>query len=383
MIRTLNGLRAIAAMTVLVGHCFIWSAYDYSRWPPALAPGTLAKFAVDLFMMLSGFLMAMNTADRWPSEPMTQGRSWLSFYSRRFFRIAPAYYVSLVLVIAISAPFVSGYQLLAQRSDVLRDSVYNAENIIYSWKNILLHISFIFGFLPSFIDSTLLPDWSLSLEMQFYFFFPALYLVVRRFGLIWPAAAIGLVALVSGKLLGSSFVEPSFLPFKLPVFFAGILVYERTKSDDRKKRLILLTIALAMSLSQWSWYGRYCVLIAAPVGLMAILTGEVAGNRLVDTFRGIATAILANRIADFLSDLSYSAYLFHGIFISIIGSALVQTLGFQALNSSVRVLTFIVAVMLPTLILSAAIHRAIERPGILLGRSVDRAISRRTKVATQ
>ena len=35
---------------------------------------------------------------------------------------------------------------------------------------ILLHVTFLFGLFPSFIQDSILPDWSIGLEMQFYFY---------------------------------------------------------------------------------------------------------------------------------------------------------------------------------------------------------------------
>ena len=56
----LDGLRALAAFSVLTCHCMIWSGWPGSGIPLLPGPGMLAKMAVDLFMIISGFLMAYN-----------------------------------------------------------------------------------------------------------------------------------------------------------------------------------------------------------------------------------------------------------------------------------------------------------------------------------
>ena len=70
------------------------------------------KIVVDLFMMISGYLMAANACARNHFEPLATPRNWLRFWLRRFFRIAPAYYLSLALAIAASSYFLVGYEEL-------------------------------------------------------------------------------------------------------------------------------------------------------------------------------------------------------------------------------------------------------------------------------
>src|SRR5262249_6832637 len=83
----INLFRSIAAFWVLAAHCMIWGGWYGLPLPSA-------KIAVDLFMMISGFLMASNALARGSIEPLGSLRSWLRFWLRRFFRLAPAYYVS-------------------------------------------------------------------------------------------------------------------------------------------------------------------------------------------------------------------------------------------------------------------------------------------------
>ena len=87
----LDGLRGLASIWVLLSHIQILTGL---RDIPLLSWGELA---VDLFMLLSGFLMAHNYIARKQSEPWESSRTIGQFWVRRFFRIAPLYYVVLVL----------------------------------------------------------------------------------------------------------------------------------------------------------------------------------------------------------------------------------------------------------------------------------------------
>lgn len=165
----------MAALWVMTAHCFIWGMGGVDRYN-ILEP----KKAVTLFMVISGFLM-IYTIDHGRTEP---GRwiTWKRFYVRRFFRIAPAYYLALATVILLWPPFSEGIHTLQSLRPErwANDTIYGPQFQDFSALSILLHLTFLFGLFPDYSFSTSLPDWSLSLEMQFYAVFPILYLAVRR-----------------------------------------------------------------------------------------------------------------------------------------------------------------------------------------------------------
>ena len=66
----INLFRSIAACWVLAAHCMIWGGWYGLPLP-------YAKMAVDLFMMISGYLMASNGLARSNIEPLSNLRSWL------------------------------------------------------------------------------------------------------------------------------------------------------------------------------------------------------------------------------------------------------------------------------------------------------------------
>ncbi|KAF1038909.1 MAG: hypothetical protein GAK35_03744 [Herbaspirillum frisingense] len=170
----LDGLRGIAALWVLASHVQILSGM---RDIPVLSWGGIA---VDLFMLLSGFLMAHNYFLRRRAEPWDAPRTFTMFWLRRFFRIAPLYYLLLIVAIAMGS-------MLAQDRSAIASVWPSTMTPLHryldgSLDNYLAHFSFAFGFLPDFAFRTALPDWSIGLEMQFYLVFPFLMLAFWRFG---------------------------------------------------------------------------------------------------------------------------------------------------------------------------------------------------------
>lgn len=67
-----------------------------------------AGLAVDLSMMLSGFLMAHHFLLRRQREPWTDPDTWTTFWIRRLFRIAPVYYLLLVVAL-LAGPWIGAH----------------------------------------------------------------------------------------------------------------------------------------------------------------------------------------------------------------------------------------------------------------------------------
>jgi len=84
-IKSLTGLRGIAACWVMIGHYF-------GRFPGNAMVHTVVSHmyvAVDLFMILSGFVLAMTYEDRF--SPAITAREYIRFVQARVARLFPLY----------------------------------------------------------------------------------------------------------------------------------------------------------------------------------------------------------------------------------------------------------------------------------------------------
>src|ERR1700683_2859555 len=97
----LDGIRGGAAFWVLLAHCMIWGGWYGIPLPEP-------KIAVDIFMLVSGYLMFHLAEERAAKEPPGQLASMFKFWMRRYFRIAPVYYLALVCAFALGGLIVSG-----------------------------------------------------------------------------------------------------------------------------------------------------------------------------------------------------------------------------------------------------------------------------------
>lgn len=358
----LDGLRGLAALWVLLSH-----ALKFTGWSvPVLHRGDLA---VDVFMIMSGFLMTHHYWLREEKEPWEQPSTWTVFYLRRFFRIAPLYYLALAVSLAYGP---SLWESRAQIAAAFPGAATPQERYLdRSLGNILMHVTFLFGASPRNAFATPLPDWSIGLEMQFYLAFPFLMLLMRRGSLLWSAVALGgLGLLVSRALPRELFPMPSFLPLKISLFLVGMLVawayHLQRKSAPGVGPAICL--ALLVAACQRSW----------PVmGTAALVVALLFYDRERDTLQigpGLARAerLLGSRWGAFAADTSYSVYLTHVLVMVPVAGALCALPWFVHLPGAVRFLVLTGAVIGPVYAVSWLLFRWVETPGIHAGKWVVR-----------
>ncbi|GHO53448.1 acyltransferase [Ktedonobacter robiniae] len=165
-ILALDGVRAIACLSVITYHINHLSDFSNIWRPYDTLGGILASIfylgesGVILFFLLSGFLLFLPFA----KVLLFENSSWPSisrFYLRRIFRIVPAYYLALSLMILFFHP------------GLLHHS---------SWQEVLRLLTF----RMEFSDSQQINGvfWTLAVEFQFYLLLPIicwiLALLIRR-----------------------------------------------------------------------------------------------------------------------------------------------------------------------------------------------------------
>lgn len=360
----LDGLRGYASLWVLLGHICILTKFNI----PLLSNPDLG---VDLFILLSGYLMAKNYIERQWYEPWEELKTIGTFWIRRFFRIAPLYYILLVVAFSFGEIFGHYRDLISSfwPDTQTETSRYNDS----SFFNIISHVTFIFGLVPYYSFRTVLPDWSIGLEMQYYALFPFIMLLTMWFGFLRVSLALIIACVIISYIAPcyfSQFPMPSMILFKLPLFIAGMLIY---KSVSERKKLYLFAALLApiAAIMMGYFISPIRMLIEGGIILgMTILLTPHSRKSAVGRFFLFIKRILSVRFSQFLGDVSYSVYLLHLMVVIPVIGLLVQHTGFAELASPLRFFIAVVLSVPVTYLIALVLFRYIEKKGIVLGRKI-------------
>ncbi|WP_158543458.1 acyltransferase family protein [Dyella solisilvae] len=361
----LDALRGLAAAYVVVFHMILISNpnLDVPAW------GHLVAFnggtGVTLFFVISSFslfyTMPAREKERWP---------WLSYALHRFFRIAPLFYLWIVLTI-------------------IRDHyVYQAT---HTWGMILASGSFLFNFIPMHQEGFVWASWTIGVEMLFYVVFPFVYLRTKNVWqaisfllasmLVWWACDLVLSYLnISAQALAS--YRQWFFPKFLPEFAFGAIAFfivqkalpwshERPATASSVGMMMLLAAAF-MYLSVLDGVGyfglpdpRYAKALCCFLAVLALSVRPVG--------------LLVNGLTRLMGKVSYSMYLNHPTLVFFLGPVYRWIYGHVGSMSVAFVASCVLtyAILIP---LSVLTYNLIERPGMKLGKRCYAWLERRYAV---
>jgi peptidoglycan/LPS O-acetylase OafA/YrhL len=314
-LRSLNGIRAMAILLVFFHH-MTWSiphvnaAVDWLRY--FLFQGWIG---VDLFFVLSGFLITGILVDTREAENYFSG-----FYAKRVLRIFPLYYATLIGILVVAHfihPYPTQMPLPADRY------LYYLflTNWLCLWKgtwgaNVLGHF------------------WSLAVEEQFYLMWPLSVWLIRPKNLKAVAACLSVTALVirvvwathGGLGQGLSMMTFARMDSLLVGAIAAILFRDAESLGKIKAWLpwIALSmiggffVAMGFLYGRSEWASSFFVqtagysMLALGCGALVLHSAETEGAPT------LLQKILRNRTLSKLGAYSYGFYVFH---VPVIGAA--------------------------------------------------------------
>jgi exopolysaccharide production protein ExoZ len=322
----LQALRAVAALAVVVFHA---GRYVAGQLPEAA--WAWGEFGVDIFFVLSGFVMA------WATRP---GMRAASFLARRIARIAPMYWLA-TLAMALA--------------------MYLMPNLFHAAVLDPVHLAKSLAFVPHFnpgaaneVWPLFVPGWTLNYEMYFYLVFASSLPLIAALGRRVVAVA---VVLALGMVLAVTFGNPGTQAWA--AFLANPIVFE---------------FALGMGVAWMVRRGaRVPHGIAVPVAAMAfaVLIATVAIETRIWSAGGSAVAMvfamasvpmlrsLAGRALVRLGDASYTLYLIQPF---VIGALWLPWRSSPLNAGAGGAWGFILVCLLASALASLPIHRWIEQP---------------------
>lgn len=300
-----DGFRGIGVVVVIFSHCppvlessiynAIWHINQLSR---------VGYIALDIFFVMSGFFITRLLL----RERAKTGRiSFKDFYIRRALRIFPVYYLTVIACLFI-------FTFTTADTISLLSYTFNFYHPLHPVPNPLEH------------------TWSLSVEEQFYFFWPLLILLVpplwlnRVTGVIVP-----LLAIASGLVMAVIFInhDPreagdvvymSLFTRMLSLSLGGWLALREFNNQPlRGWRCLALFLGAIVVLTLDRMGRNLGIITSQPVywtiALIAYAMVSVAFVATMVFDRGllkrIMTAILSLSILRWLGQMSYAMYVFH------------------------------------------------------------------------
>jgi peptidoglycan/LPS O-acetylase OafA/YrhL len=358
-IRELDGIRGLAAAQVVASHVLGASQVTFPG-VGVLATVIDGSSAVILFFVLSGLCLSL---------PFFGDRrlNVAEFYCRRVFRIYPAFLVSLA--VALLALALYPQLIVAATDDLGAGQTLGTLQTAAPWGgwtvgNIARFAALIY---PLTDYRTVLNHgavWSLVIEMRISIILPAVILLV-----LWSRSRRGLIGGLA-VLLAAQLIEPAFSRswmtvlwnqlFWITIFLVGVVAAKYLAAlvpalarAPAPARFLLAAGALALYFMaplvvDTAHYLRFSTIVAlASLGLiLAALCLRPLG------------AWLDSPLPQFLGQISYSLYLLHWPFYTLMREALQPALGLPAA----------LAIYLPATILGAYLAaRFVEVPFIRLG----------------
>ena len=301
-----NLIRLVAAWLVIWSHAWAITGTAGNDHFARLATRSAGAFAVDVFFVISGFLVAASL----------QRNTWRDFLRARALRIYPALVVCIALTVFVLGPLASAAP----------DYWSNAGTWRYLWSNATLwraefHLPGVFDTLPrTAVNGSL---WTLPIEGRLYL----MLFVAGLLGMLAPKRYVPAWALALAGAAGFAWMSrplPEHLEYLLWVtafFITGTLLWV-LRAKVRLSWWLWLPLLLAAALARGSvWfvpayfatvaYGVFCLAFRAPLpriertdlsyGLylygwpmqqLALLAGaaSVAANTLVATALALACA---------------------------------------------------------------------------------------------
>jgi peptidoglycan/LPS O-acetylase OafA/YrhL len=327
-------LRFVAATAVLFAH--LQHEVQERLMPDApFHPFTAIDggVGVDLFFVISGFIMYHVSADKF-AKPGGSG----DFLLRRFLRVAPLYYLATLLMLA--ATHAVGSAVSIDRPDIA--------NIVAS-----------FLFLPALNEEGIVAPvlklgWTLNYEVYFYAVFAVAIALPRRVGLIALTLVLGAVVAAAALLPHPPLVIAFWGQPIVFEFLGGILVailFRRGLRLTAVHSWLLIgggvALLVALRLSGLSAHVDRAVFGGVPAWM--IVLGVVVGP--FDHQRGRLQKLLEAG-----GEASYAIYVLHPFGIRA------ATLAWQRLGGPQQPWVFITLVLAVVILGAYAVHVMIERP---------------------
>lgn len=315
------------------------------------------QFGVQLFFIASAYTLAMSLDRR--------GSDRKAFFIRRFFRIAPMFWLAIAL-----------YGIALVNVIPVADG-----NRGSSWIDLIRTACFANGWTKSSINSVVPGSWSIAAEWSFYLLFPFVFPFLNTVRRAWWGCVIGVAFAILAQGAAWLFIhqvdEPAFaispnpynfffrwwFPAQAMTFMTGVYLY---RIGDQWRAHLPSIASLAVTIAVLLAIGHELVGLQHKVFLFTLLFIPF-----VLWVINSPNKYLTHPLWRALGTVSFSAYLLHFMVLDII----VMWTPITAWPWPVALPSLLVVTVATTYALSWLTYHAIELPGIALGRNLIRRMN--------
>ncbi|MDR6641219.1 peptidoglycan/LPS O-acetylase OafA/YrhL [Luteibacter sp. 1214] len=370
----IDALRGVAIIGVLLSHAQRNVEMYQAMGHQASMSGWLSRYAaqgargVQLFFVVSALTLFLSAGKRGG-----ESHEWLNFYIRRFFRIAPMFYIAFGVYCL--APVVMKGQALPPPGTLLGT------------------LGFINGWNPAWLlgaNDVVPGGWSIGVEMSFYIVFPLVFLALRDFPKAFAALCVILLidvltwpALVAHPPIADGDLWERFvfvwLPNQLPIFLCGICAYfilfgqtgalTRFFHEGNRRAnaaLFALGVLTLLVVPQLTDDPRAVFLYGLAFGLITLCLYR-------QPYRWLVTVPMRH-----IGKISFSGYLVHFFMLQVARKLLARVHAGDHLSPDMYFGATVVVALAGTVVLATITYHLVEVPGQALGkRLIQRLAARR------
>lgn len=347
----IDALRGIAILGVIIVHT---NLYGTTKLPVVLNKMVFeGARGVQLFYLASAFTLFLSYKNR-----LTKERNPVrNFFLRRFFRIAPMYYLGII------------YYLIEEN---LANRYWIGDETHITYLNIIANCTFLHGFNPYWINRLIPGGWSIGVEMMFYAVVPFIYSKIKGLNQAFNLFLLSLIVRMLLEILLMKFPLIStestwheylffYFPNQLPIFCMGIILYfilienESIKNISAKSVLIFSGFILVQLGTDTQYLFPNHLLFGIGFFILAYALSTYS-------FIGIV-----NPIINYIGKISFSMYLVHFPILHLLYRFnYVDYFNNSILNYTTRL--FIVCIL--SVLISSILFKIIEVPFQEIGKRI-------------
>lgn len=285
----IQAIRGISASLIVYFHVWALCGFAGNSQVMDSIVGNFDSF-VRMFFLLSGFALLCG----YEKNLLNDEYSLRNFYIKRFFKIAPVFYLAMICQLLIS---------------------YFFEHKVYSIISVIMSATLVSGFLPVNQELIVWASWAVAIEYIFYLIFPVFVLINKNKYVLIVSFVVSLMITYNyNDLIGEGVANShiNILIYGSYFFMGGILYHAIPFIEKVKKKIKWNVIEIPFLITTIILGIVFSKLFNRDIGMLIAFSLTICGaiygySRIID-----------NKITKFLGGISYSTYLLHMIVVQVL-----------------------------------------------------------------